>query len=76
VAQRLAVGCRPDVLLLDLRMPGEPPLETMAGVKASSPETAVLILTAHNRDAYLAAVLAAVTVLEAYTTRPKRNSSM
>jgi CheY-like chemotaxis protein len=39
-------------------MPSEPPLETMAGVKAASPETAVLILTAHKRDAYLASVLA------------------
>jgi DNA-binding NarL/FixJ family response regulator len=58
-ARHLAAGDRPDVLLLDLRMPGEPPLETMTGVKAASPETAVLILTAHNRDAYLAAVLAA-----------------
>lgn len=56
-ARRLATGCRPDVLLLDLRMPGESPLKTVAGVKAASPDTAVVILTAYDTGAYLAAML-------------------
>ena len=58
-AQQMTAGLRPQVLLLDLRMPGPPPAETVAWVRAHSPETAVLALTAHDLNAYLARMVAA-----------------
>ena len=56
-AQQLTAGLRPQVLLLDLRMPGPRPAETVAWVRAHCPETAVLVLTAHDVDGYLAAMV-------------------
>jgi DNA-binding NarL/FixJ family response regulator len=41
-AQRMAADLNPQVLLHDLRMPGPPPAETVAWVRAHCPETAVL----------------------------------
>ena len=58
-AQQLTAGLRPQVLLLDLRMPGPRPVETVAWVRAHCPETAVLVLTAHDVDGYLAAMVEA-----------------
>ncbi len=58
-ARRLMAALRPQVLLLDLRMPGPRPEETVAWVRACHPETAVLVLTAYDLDAYLARMLAA-----------------
>ena len=57
--RRLAEELCPQVLLLDLRMPGPRPEETVAWVRAYCPETAVLVLTAHDVDAYLAAMMGA-----------------
>ena len=42
-AQQLTADLRPQVLLLDLRMPGPRPVETVAWVRAHCPETAVLV---------------------------------
>ena len=53
------ISLRPQVLLLDLRMPGPRPVETVAWVRAHCPETAVLVLTAHDVDGYLAAMVEA-----------------
>lgn len=47
----------PQVLLLDLKMPGPPTSEIEKWVRAHSPETVTLVLTAHDRDAYLAAMM-------------------
>ncbi|NLF13971.1 MAG: response regulator transcription factor [Anaerolineaceae bacterium] len=58
-ARRLAEELGPQVLLLDLSMPGPKPEDTVAWVRGHSPETAVLVLTAHDVDAYLAAMVAA-----------------
>ncbi len=44
----------PDILLLDLVMPGPRPSEIAAEVRRIYPETKTLILTAHERDAFLA----------------------
>ena len=57
--QQLTADLRPQVLLLDLRMPGPRPVETMAWVRAHCPETTVLVLTAHDVDGYLAAMVEA-----------------
>jgi DNA-binding NarL/FixJ family response regulator len=43
----------PDVLLLDLVMPGPTAWEIEEWVQVHCPETVTLILTAHNRDYYL-----------------------
>ncbi|HET92140.1 MAG TPA: response regulator transcription factor [Chloroflexi bacterium] len=60
-AQQLAAELRPDVLLLDLVMPGPRPAEIARWVRAHCPETETLILTAHDRDVYLADVVEAGT---------------
>ena len=57
--QEMANELRPDVLLLDLRMPGPRPSETVAWARARCLETTVLVLTAHDVDAYLAAMVTA-----------------
>lgn len=49
----------PRVLLLDLIMPNLNPVEMERWVRENHPETATLVLTAHDKDAYL------VTMIEA-----------
>jgi CheY-like chemotaxis protein len=51
--QPLVEALRPQVLLLDLKMPGRPSAEIERWARANFPEMATLILTAHDRDAYL-----------------------
>ncbi|MEO0248363.1 MAG: response regulator transcription factor, partial [candidate division WOR-3 bacterium] len=58
-AQRLVAELRPHILLLDLKMPGPSPAELEAWVRQNYPQTITLILTAHDRDAYLAAMMEA-----------------
>ena len=53
-AKQLTAQYRPDVLLLDLSMPGPPPIEIINWIREQHPETSVLVFTAHNDDAYLA----------------------
>ena len=60
-AQKLTAELHPQILLLDLRMPGPRPAEVAAWVRAHCPETVTLVLTAHDRDAYLAAMMEAET---------------
>jgi len=57
--RRLTAALRPQVLVLDQALPGPPPAETVAWVRAHCPETAVPVLTAHNRDDYPAAMVEA-----------------
>ena len=47
----------PDVLLLDLQMPGPRPSELERWVRQQYPQVVTLILTAHSRDSYLAAMI-------------------
>ena len=58
-AQCLSQELRPDVLLLDLNMPGPSPIETVAALRELCPATRVLVLTAYDDDAYVRAVVAA-----------------
>jgi NarL family two-component system response regulator LiaR len=58
-AMRLVVELRPDILLLDLVMPGPRPHELEAWVRANHPQTTTLVLTAHDRDCYLAKMVEA-----------------
>ena len=58
-AARKAGELRPDVVLMDLSMPGPPSGDTIREVLRQSPESRVLVLTMHDDLAYLDAALAA-----------------
>ncbi len=58
-AQRLVAELGPDVLLLDLVMPGPQPHEIERWVRTHYPETITLVLTAHDRNYYLAKMIEA-----------------
>jgi DNA-binding NarL/FixJ family response regulator len=58
-AQQLCRELAPDVLLLDLNMPGPAPVELMALLREACPVTRVLVLTAYDDDAYVRAVAGA-----------------
>ncbi|MFC9329477.1 response regulator [Kitasatospora sp. NPDC057015] len=55
---RQAVELRPDVILLDLEMPGPGPLETVRQLTAAVPGTRVVVLTMHDDDEMVHALLA------------------
>jgi DNA-binding NarL/FixJ family response regulator len=55
----LAAAHLPTVLLLDARLPGGDPVDTLAAVKAASPATKVLVLSAAARPSLFAAATAA-----------------
>jgi DNA-binding NarL/FixJ family response regulator len=50
---------QPDVLLLDLHMPGPGALVTVAELRATCPALKLLVLSAHDSDAYVRGMLAA-----------------
>ena len=50
---RLVEEVQPDVVLMDIRMPGMDGLEALEQIRASSPQVAVVILTTYNEDAFL-----------------------
>jgi DNA-binding NarL/FixJ family response regulator len=58
-AMELVAELRPDILLLDLVMPGPKPYEVERWVRANCPETITLVLTAHDRDLFLAKMVEA-----------------
>lgn len=53
-AQQLVERLHPNILLLDLKMPGPRPADIERYVRTNHPETITLVLTAHDRDVYLA----------------------
>lgn len=56
-AMAMVADLRPNILLLDLIMPGPRPREVEEWIRKNIPETATLVLTAHHRSAYLAAMM-------------------
>jgi NarL family two-component system response regulator LiaR len=58
-AVRLAADTCPDVVLMDVAMPGLNGIEATKQIKAALPATAILILTAYDDDQYVFALLEA-----------------
>jgi DNA-binding NarL/FixJ family response regulator len=58
-AVRLILEKRPDVVLLDLRLPTLSGIEVMHQVRPQAPETRFLVLTTYDTDEYIAPALAA-----------------
>ena len=56
-AQRLCQELLPDVLILDLQMPGATATETVTFVRAQCPQTRVIILTAYDDEVYIRRML-------------------
>jgi DNA-binding NarL/FixJ family response regulator len=50
---------QPDILLLDLKMPNLSPWKLEKWVRKHYPDTTTIVLTAHDRDAYLANMMEA-----------------
>ncbi|MBI2759061.1 MAG: response regulator transcription factor [Chloroflexi bacterium] len=55
--QKLVAKLRPQILLLEMKMPGPHPLEIQEWVRKHSPKTITLVLTAYNRDDSLATMM-------------------
>jgi two-component system response regulator NreC len=51
-ARRYVRGHRPDVLVLDLNMPGEPSIEAVAGIREEFPDTQIVVLTMQDSPAF------------------------
>src|SRR6476660_3791513 len=58
-AVRLILEQRPDVVLLDLRLPQLSGIEVMRQVRAQAPQVRFLVLTTYDTDAYIGPALAA-----------------
>jgi two-component system response regulator NreC len=51
-ARRYLRGHRPDVLVLDLSMPGEPSLDAIPGLRQDFPQTQIVVLTMQTEPEY------------------------
>ncbi|HLO18091.1 MAG TPA: response regulator transcription factor [Anaerolineales bacterium] len=60
--KRSVAKLHPDILLLDLIMPDFSPVELERWVRTNYPKTITLVLTSHDRDAYLASMMEAGAV--------------
>lgn len=58
-AVAMVTGTRPDVLLLDVEIPGDEVTETVARVRSISPETQIIILSMYDGPQLLTRLLAA-----------------
>jgi len=58
-AKEMVMAHQPDVLLLDLIMPGLRPYRVEKWVRVNCPETVTLVLTAHDRDCFLSKAIEA-----------------
>ena len=58
-AVRLILERRPDVVLLDLRLPKLSGIEVMKSVRPRAPEVRFLVLTTYDTDEYIGPALAA-----------------
>src|SRR3990172_11816541 len=58
-AVKLAVAHRPDVVLMDIRLPGESGIEACQRITRQIPETKVIMLTSYAQDEMLFAAIRA-----------------
>lgn len=58
-ARRYVRGHHPDVLVLDLNMPGESSIEAIPTLRAEFPRTQIVVLTMQNEPAYARSALGA-----------------
>lgn len=56
-AVKLCLELKPDVILLDITMPGMSGLEAIKGIKGKVPEVKILVLTMYDDEEYLKNVL-------------------
>lgn len=56
-AIRLCREMKPDIVLLDLNMPGLSGIDAIEEIKRDNPETRILVLTMHDDEGYLKKVL-------------------
>lgn len=61
-AEKMLDALRPNIILLDLKIPGFSPSVFEKWARENYPETLTLVLTAHDRDAYLASMMDAGAV--------------
>jgi DNA-binding NarL/FixJ family response regulator len=61
-AEKLLEEMRPNIILLDLKMPNFSPSAFEKWTRENYPETITLVLTSHDRDAYLANMMDAGAV--------------
>jgi len=72
-ALRLAIEHQPDVVLLDLEMPGMDGIDTAIAILKSRPEQAIILLTRHGRPGVLKrALMAGVRGFLGKTVEPER----
>lgn len=72
--KRLVAKLHPKILILDLKMPGTVPWKLENWVRENYPETNTLVLTAHDRDAYLSAMMDAEVV--GYLSKSERGENL
>ncbi len=60
--RQLCHTCAPEVVLLDLNMPGPPGVQTVVYLREHLPQLKVLVLTAYDEDAYVRRLVGAGAV--------------
>ena len=69
-ALSMARDIRPDVMVLDISMPGMSGIEAVPLIKKAAPETAIVVLTMHDVEAYIIQALQAGVVGYVLKTEP------
>ena len=66
---------RPDVVLLDVTMPGETGIEALPRIRDAAPETKVLVLSMHDDPSYVREAFAGAQRVTSSRKRPTASSS-